>query len=88
MYFYLMSYIKFRWLIFLQITHLSSHKIYPPQAPLGSGIDENTSKCSYDFFFVWTSTINVRLLTREQRSLVNRPGEPKLDDEYCNDIVM
>ena len=45
-YSYLLRYIWFRWLTFLQITYFSSYGEYHSRAPLGGGVDESPAKCS------------------------------------------
>ncbi len=66
-YSYLLSYIWYRWLNFLQITYLLRREVYHPQTLLGSSIDESLARRSLDFFFVQTlasCSINVRALTK------------------------
>ncbi len=45
-YSYLLSYLWFKWLTFLQIAHFLSRKVYHVWAPLGSGMDESATECN------------------------------------------
>ena len=54
-YFYLLRYVWFKWLTFLQITHLSRRDVYHPWAHFSSDVDESFARCSLEFFLMWTS---------------------------------
>ncbi len=45
-YSYLLRYVWFKWLTFLQITHLSSYGIYHARASLDSDVDKSPTRCS------------------------------------------
>ncbi len=45
-YSYLLRYIWFRWLTFLQITYLSRRKVYQPWVSLSGGVDESSARRS------------------------------------------
>ncbi len=86
-YSYLLSYMWFKWLTFLQIAYLSSCGVYCAWAPLDGGVNENPAGRSEDFSLMQTSvlsTMNVRVLTRWQRPLMGRPVEPRPDNEYVD----
>ena len=56
-YSYILRYVWFKWLTFLQITHLSKREVYHPWASLGGDIDKSPTGRSEDFSFVRTLTL-------------------------------
>ena len=48
-YSYLLKYVWFRWLIFLQITYSLKRELYYPQVPLGGSVNESFARRSLDF---------------------------------------
>lgn len=63
-YFYLSSYIWFRWWTFWQITHLLSCGVYHSWALFSDNIDKSSFGCNYDFSLVQMSTLSITILTR------------------------
>ena len=66
-YSYLVRYVWFRWLTFLQIAHLSKCEIYHLRVPLSGGVDKSLTGRSSDFFLVQTpvsSFMYVGVLTK------------------------